>query len=122
VSSHGSSYAAFRRALDAGQATSALVAARSLPQVGLRDALELVLLLAAADESRFPLAAARWHGRFVCEVRGVELTESAALLACLAAVGHPGVRPRAAPALAELLARRGQEPLAEAVLRWAEGH
>jgi hypothetical protein len=67
----GSPYAAFRRALDQRNLTRALVEARSLPQVNLADALELLLLMRdRALLERYDLAAARWLGRYCVETRG----------------------------------------------------
>jgi hypothetical protein len=45
VTSQGSAYGRFRRALDSGNATIALAAAADLEHVGLADAFELLLLL-----------------------------------------------------------------------------
>ena len=59
VSSQGSAYSRFRRALDGGNATIALAAAADLQHVGLADALELLLLLLDSEPSRFERAALR---------------------------------------------------------------
>jgi hypothetical protein len=56
VTSQGSPYVRFRRALDTGNATIALAAAAELDFVSLPDALELVLLLV---HSRAPMLASR---------------------------------------------------------------
>ena len=53
VTSQGSAYGRFRRALDGGNATIALAAAADLQHVGLADALELLLLLLESEPSRF---------------------------------------------------------------------
>jgi hypothetical protein len=69
VTSQGSPYGRFRRALDRGNALQALSAAAELEHVGIVDALELVLLLAQdEDERRFHRAAVRWHARYCREV------------------------------------------------------
>jgi hypothetical protein len=63
VTSQGSAYGRFRRALDTGNANLALAVAADLEHVGLADALELLLLLMLESEpSRFERAALRWHG------------------------------------------------------------
>ena len=54
----------FRRALDRGNVTEALSAASELEQVGLAQALELTLLLADKEPTKFDRAAVRWHLRF----------------------------------------------------------
>jgi hypothetical protein len=118
VTSQGSPYGRFRRALDNGNAMIALAAASELKTVGLTDALELVLLLLDKAPDRFPGAALRWHGRYCREVRDVDLEEAQAVLATLAGMG--GRRPTAAArALAELLDRRGFERAGERLISWA---
>ena len=120
VTSQGTSYGRFRRALDRRQPAAALSAAAELPQVSLTDALELLLLLSEADRSRFERAALRWHGRFCREVRDVTLPEALAVLALLGGLadGTPAV---AARALAELLYGRALEQPARMLIRWADG-
>jgi hypothetical protein len=106
----------FRRALDRGNVTEALSAAAELQQVGLAEALELTLLLADGDRNKYERAAVRWHTRFAGEVPRLELRESQAVLALLAAI--PAKR-LAAAALAELLGRRRScERITEALVRW----
>jgi hypothetical protein len=105
VTSQGSPYARFRRALDGGNTTIALAAAADLDYVGLSDALELVLLL-VDDPGRFRRAALRWHARYCAEVSDVGFEEAQVVLACLA--GLAGRQPKAAAeALAALVHRRG---------------
>ena len=112
MTSQGSPYARFRRALDSRNATVALATATELDFVSLPDALELVLLL-VDDPGRFRRAALRWHARYCGEVPDVGFEEGAhAVLACLA--GLAGRRPKpAAAALAELVHRRGLERASE---------
>lgn len=115
----GTAYGRFRRALDKGLATQALLAARELEHVGLADALELILLLRDKEPARFPRAALRFHARFVAEVRTMGLGEAAAVLGLLAAMdGERGAM--AARALAELCDRRDLHPLARVLFRWAD--
>ena len=105
MTSQGSAYGRFRRALDTGNAHLTLAAAADLEHVGRADALELLLLLLDAEPSRFERAALRWHGRYCREVSDVDLAEAQAVLACLAALR--GSRPEpAAHALADLVYRR----------------
>jgi hypothetical protein len=60
VTSQGSAYGRFRRALDDGSTLAALSAAAELEHVGLVDALELLLLLARdGDAGRFQQGAVR---------------------------------------------------------------
>jgi hypothetical protein len=92
-------------------------AAGELQFVGLAEALELTLLLADGRDAKYERAALRWHARFVCETRNVDIRESVAVLALLTAI--PANRLGAA-AMAELLSRRRSlERCAEALVRWA---
>jgi hypothetical protein len=119
LTSQGHAHARFRRALDRGNATEALSAAAELPQVGLTEALQLCLLLADDDPSRFERGALRWHERFCREVSDVSLVEAQAVLALLAGLG--GKRPvPAAHSLAELFDRRALEQASKALIRWAQ--
>jgi hypothetical protein len=117
VTSQGSAYARFRRALDSRNATVALATATELDFVGLPDALELVLLL-VDDPRRFRRAALRWHARYCAEVPNVAFEEAHAVLACMA--GLAGRRPKvAAAALAELVRCRGLQRASEVLNEWA---
>jgi flavin reductase (DIM6/NTAB) family NADH-FMN oxidoreductase RutF len=117
VTAQGSAYMRFRRALDRGNVTAARSAASELQFVALAEALELTLLLADREPTKYERAAARWHVRFAQEVPHVDLRESLAVLALLAAI--PANR-LAAAALAELLSRRRScERIAEALVRWS---
>ena len=107
----------FRRALDRGNVTEALSAAAELQFVSLAEALELTLLLVEDEPERYERAATRWHLRFAQEVPHVDLRESLAVLALLAAI--PANR-LAASALAELLSRRRScERIGETLVAWA---
>ena len=76
----------FRRALDRGNVTEALSAASELQFVSLAEALELTLLLADRDLEKYNRAALRWHARFLQETKNLDLRESLAVLALLAAI------------------------------------
>jgi hypothetical protein len=109
----------FRRALDRGNVTEALSAASERQFVALPEALELTLLLADDESEKYDRAAIRWHARFLQETKNVDLRESLAVLALLAAIP---VNRLAAAALAELLSRRRScERIAEALVRWGRG-
>ena len=73
VTSEGSAYVRFRRALEAGNELMAIAAARELPKVPLRDALRICLLIRGGDHDRYERAAVRWLGRFALEARGVTI-------------------------------------------------
>jgi hypothetical protein len=73
MTSDGSAYARFRRALLTGNATLVTTAARELPQIALDDALRICLVLRDGDPDRYERAAVRWLGRFALESRGVSI-------------------------------------------------
>jgi hypothetical protein len=121
VTSQGSAYMRFRRALDRGNVTEALSAAAELQFVGLTEALELCLLLCDKAPEKFPRAALRWHGRYCREV-DVSLGEAQAVLAALSLLASDR-KSNAAFALADLLSRRGLERPCETLVAWArEAH
>ena len=117
MTSQGSAYARFRRALDSRNATVALATATELDFVSLPDALEIVLLL-VDDPGRSRRAALRWHARYCGEVPDVGFEEAQVVLSCLAGPG--GRKPKAAAeSLAALVHHRGFRQAGEALLRWA---
>ena len=73
VTSDGSAYSRFRRALDTGNELLVVATARELPQVSLADALRVVLLFRDGEPSRYERACVRWLGRFALEARGVTI-------------------------------------------------
>lgn len=73
VTSDGSAYTRFKRALGTGNLNLIRAAAAELPRVNLADALEVCLLLRDHDPSRFERAAVRWLGRFALEAKGVTI-------------------------------------------------
>jgi hypothetical protein len=118
MTSQGSPYVRFCRALDRGNVTAALSAAAELQHVGLTEALELCLLLRDKTPERYPRAALRWHGRLCREV-DVGFEESGGP----SRAGSTGGRSKAecGVALAELLSRRGLERPCETVVAWPRG-
>ena len=105
VSSQGSAYARFRRALRTGNLALVRAAAGELPAVRLDDALLIACLIEEQDADQFERAAVRWLGRFALErpsVRIEDLREAAIAFEALP------VNPDAARArLADLCARHG---------------
>jgi hypothetical protein len=73
VTSDGSAYARFRRALETGNELVVIATARELPRVPLEDALRICLLIRGGDPDRYERAAVRWLGRFALEARGVTI-------------------------------------------------
>jgi hypothetical protein len=76
---------------------AAVAAARELPQLSLLDALELTMLIARKDSSRYPRVAARWLQRLLEEDPEVTIEEAALAASCLIAI--PGARQRGRPRL-----------------------
>jgi hypothetical protein len=75
VSTKGSSYARFRRALETGNLTLIRGAAAELPQVPLDDALRICLLLRSSEPARYGRAVVRWLGRYCLEQPGATLSD-----------------------------------------------
>jgi hypothetical protein len=73
VTSDGSAYSRFRRALDTGNELLVIATARELPQVSLADALRVVLLFRDGEPDRYERACVRWLGRFALEAREVTI-------------------------------------------------
>jgi hypothetical protein len=67
VSIKGSPYARFQRSLQTRRLSVVLAAAAELQSIQLDDALEILILMAAENDSRFDRAAARWVGRLLAE-------------------------------------------------------
>ena len=67
VTSDGSAYLRFRRALEIGNELLVLAAARELPRIALDDALRICLVLRDGDPGRYQRAAGRWLRRFSLE-------------------------------------------------------
>jgi hypothetical protein len=60
-------------ALETGNQSLVLAAARELPQIALDDALRICLVLRDGDPERYERAAVRWLGRFALEARHVTI-------------------------------------------------
>ncbi len=75
VTSDGSPYSRFRRALQTGNEHLVTVAALELPQVALDDALRICLVLRNGSAERYERAAVRWLGRFALEAREVTIED-----------------------------------------------
>jgi hypothetical protein len=67
VTSQGSAYSRFQRALSTGNLQLIKAAAAELPKVSLEDALAILIVLAQRGDHRFERAAARWVGRLLTE-------------------------------------------------------
>jgi hypothetical protein len=102
VSSSGSPYARFRRALTVGNLALVHAAAGELPQVELDDALRICLLMSAQDDDRFERAAVRWLARASLETPSMRLEDLRAGLVAFEAMPYNPIAARRT--LAELCA------------------
>jgi hypothetical protein len=75
VSQKGSPYANFRRSLGTRNLRIVLPAAADLQGIGLRDSLEILVLLAEVNDPQGDRSAARWIGRLVIETPPMTLKE-----------------------------------------------
>lgn len=82
MTSSGSPYARFQRALATGKLPIVLTAAAELPTVDLRDALAILGLIAVQDPDRYAPAAARFMQRLAAE-RPLTLEQQREALAAL---------------------------------------
>ena len=80
MTSDGSAYARFRRALDLGRLPLVYAAAAELPRVDLTDALEVCVLMARDAHPAFERAAVRWVAR-LCLEKHVGIHEARCALA-----------------------------------------
>jgi hypothetical protein len=75
MTSSGTPYQRFRRAIESGNPALVTAAALELPRVALDDALRICLVLRGADPERFERAAVRWLGRFALEAHGATIDD-----------------------------------------------
>ena len=75
MTSQGSAYARFQRALKTGNLTLIRNAAAELPRVDLGDALAVRIAIRQAEPDRFERAALRWLARFCLERREATLAK-----------------------------------------------
>jgi len=114
VTSSGSPYSRFRRALATGNLSVVRAAAAELPAVDLADALAICLLMSMRDDERFERAAVRWLARLALERPAVGLGELRSGLVAFEAMPYNPAAAR--ETLAELCERVGV-PGAVRVLR-----
>jgi hypothetical protein len=116
MTSHGTAYGRFARAVQRGNVFQAEIAARELGQLSLADALSLCEMLAARDPRRFERAAQRWLQRFIDE-RSPSLPELALAAAALSDVRH-GRRGAREKVLLALL-RSASHSWEQGLVRWS---
>jgi hypothetical protein len=109
--SQGHSYGIFQKAIQRRNVVAAVAAARELPQPSLLDALELTMLIARKDSSRYPRVGARWLERLLEEHPDLTIEEAALAASCLVALPGAGYREAAQTlkAMAETATSRRRE-------------
>src|SRR3712207_2914631 len=75
MTSHGSPYARFQRALRIGRLSTVRAAAAELPVIDLDDALAICLLIERQDGERYERAVVRWLARLAIEVPAVGIDD-----------------------------------------------
>jgi hypothetical protein len=113
MTSDGSPYARFQRALRIGRLSMVRAAATELPRVELDDALSICLLISEQDAERFERAAVRWLARLSLEVPTVRIEDLRAGLIAFEALPENPLGAR--HALAELCQRHGLARAARAL-------
>jgi hypothetical protein len=106
MTSQGSPYSRFKRALASGNPLLIRSTAAELPRIELADALAICLALADADDEAYSRAAARFAARWSLELVAVGLEEAQALGAALQALTAPETAPLGRRLLAALASAR----------------
>jgi len=91
VTSQGTTYSQFKRALERRNFMLAWTMAAELPKVPLADGLELLLLARDVEPARFDRAVPRWHAR-LCSEQRLSSGEAQLALAALNALPGPGAQ------------------------------
>jgi hypothetical protein len=84
MTSQGSAYGRFRRALQQGNLQLVRASAGELPTIRLDDALRVCLLIRDRDPQRYERAALRWVARFAVEAQAATLGDVQAAARALA--------------------------------------
>jgi hypothetical protein len=113
MTSQGSPYARFQRALRIGRLSMVRAAAAELPQVDLTDALAICLLIERQDEERFERAAVRWLARLSLEAPTVGIEDLRQGLVAFEALPYNPAGAR--QALADLCLRHGLQRAAQSL-------
>lgn len=109
VTSSGSPYQRFKRALGTQNPLLAWAACAELPRVGLDDALALVLLLARSRDPNFHRACSRWVARYTQQTE-CDAAETELLRAALVALsGSPDAHEAGVQTVRSLLTQRQLE-------------
>jgi hypothetical protein len=110
MSSSGSPYARFQRALATGNLNLVRAAAAELPRIGVAEAASMLLVILRSEPEQYERAAVRWLGRLCLERNRVALEDLSSAAAALVALPD---RPESARRLlAEVCSRAGQDQAA----------
>jgi hypothetical protein len=120
VTSQGSAYSQFKRALERRNFLLAWTLAAELPKVPLADALSLLLLALDQQPWRFEKAAPRWHAR-LCHEAQLTLPEAQLALAALHALAGPGAV-GGAQALVAVCGTHGLDDAVGVLDAWLDAH
>lgn len=122
MTSEGSPYTRFQRALKGGSPTVVVAAAAELGnRLVFADALAVTLVFLDTDPPRFQRAAARLQARYCLEVRAVDPEEALLVLSALRALPSPVAGGAARETLLELFEARGLRPALRVLEEWAKG-
>ena len=110
MTSSGSPYSRFQRALATGNLNVIRAAAAELPRIGIAEAAAILLVILRAEPEQYERAAVRWLGRLCLDRQRVGLADlSRAAAALVALPERPGTARRQ---LADICRRSGQEQAA----------
>jgi len=115
MTSEGSPYSRFKRALATGNPLLIRTTAAELGRIELHDALAICLVLAAVDDDSYGRAAARFAARWSLELPGVTLEEAQALGAAMQALRLPETAAMGHRLLDTLVQARGLERMQRAL-------
>jgi hypothetical protein len=115
MTSSGSPYARFQRALATGNLTLVRTAAAELPRIGVAEAAAMLLVIQRADPGQYERAAIRWLGRLCLERTRVDLDDLSRAAAALDVLPEDPAAARSL--LAEVCRRAGEEQAAAVFLK-----
>ena len=110
MTSQGSPYARFQRALGTGNLDVIRAAAAELPRIGVAEAASILLVILRSEPDQYERAAVRWLGRLCLERTRVDLEDLSRAASALVAL--PEQPDAARPLLADVCSRAGQEQAA----------
>jgi hypothetical protein len=104
VTSQGSAYSRFQRALATGNLALIRAEATELPRVNLPDALKVCRAIRASEPASFERAALRWLARFCVERPDATLADVRAAAAAFEEMADPSMADDAGDRLAAMIA------------------